>query len=207
MKLIKALTLIAGLFGTSLPTNSVMMGGMTLTAVATFVAEPAQACDSACEMAKWQATREPFTGGTAPIFVDTCVRLLSTDSRAAMTEVVLIAGEDPVNGRVITSLARGAGYSFRFANQPAGTKDIYVREFCFAGSLIDGLDAITFCNGITPGDGNHHTLSLNDDSAVYLRNLKRTGHAGDFLTLLGTKRSYNAPVSTFFTAARYQRMF
>ena len=175
--------------------------------VATFImADEAKACDPACEMAKWQATREPFTGGTAPIFVDTCVRLLSTDARAPMTEVVLIAG-DSVNGPVITSLARGAGYAFKLANQPKGTEDIYVREFCFAGSLIDGLDAITFCNGLTPGDGNHHTLSLHDDSAVYLRNLQRTGHAGDFLTLLGTKRTYRAPVSTFFTATRYQQMF
>jgi len=169
--------------------------------------ESAQACDSACQTATWQASRKPFTGGTAPVFVDTCVRLLSTTRYAYMTEVVLVEGDDPQNGRIITSLGLGAGYSFKLANQPAGTEDVYVREFCFSGSLIANETTITFCNGINPGDGNHHTLSLYDNSAVYLRNLKRTGHAGDFLTLLGTKRSYNAPVATFFTATHYQQMF
>ena len=162
---------------------------------------------TACETSNWQATRQPFTGRTSPAKVDTCVRLLSTDSRAQMTEVVLVAGDDPVHGRVITSLARGAGYAFKYPNQPAGAKDVYVREFCFSGSLIANLDTITFCNGITRNDGNHHTLSMNDDTRSYLKRLKRTGHVGDFLTLLGTERSYNAPVSTFFTAQKYNRSF
>lgn len=162
---------------------------------------------TACETAKWQATREPFTGKTAPIQVDTCVRLLVSEKYHSKSEVVLVAGDDPVNGQVITSLARGAGYAFRLPGQPSGTEDVYVREFCFDGSLIENFSTITFCNGTQPGDGNHHTLSMKNDTAGYLRRLKRSGHAGDFLTLLGTKRSYNAPVSTFFTESRYDRMF
>ena len=162
---------------------------------------------TACETAEWQATRQPYTGKTAPKQVDTCVRLLASTRYAYMTEVILVAGEDAENGPVITSLGRGNGYSFQLANQPAGTEDVYVREFCFDGSLIAGMSAITFCNGFSRGDGNHHTLSLRDESAPYLRRLKQTGHAGDFLTLLGTERSYNPPVSTFFTAARYNRLF
>jgi len=163
--------------------------------------------ETACTTANWQATRKPFTGKTAPKHVDTCVRLLSTDKRVALTEVVLVVGDDAVNGQVITSLGRGRGYSFKYSGQPAGTEDIYVREFCFSGKLIAQYDTITFCNGISRGDGNHHTLSLLDDSHQLLKLLKRTGHAGDFLTLLGTERSYRAPVSTFFTAARYRKSF
>lgn len=202
----KALALVLSLF-TSTFTAPVLVGGGVLTATTIMSAQPAMACNRACEIANWQATRQPFTHETAPVYVDTCVRLLSTDARAAMTEVVLVAGDDPENGRLITSLARGAGFSFKLPNQPRGTEDVYVREFCFDGSLIANETTITFCNGVTPGDGNHHTLSMNDDTAVYLRNLKRTGHAGDFLTLLGTERSYHAPVSTFFTATLYSRLF
>ncbi len=207
-KLMQTLFLVIGLGSSAtLPVATIPASVATAAVLVTVSSEPAMACDPACEIAKWQATREPFTHETASVFVDTCVRLLSTDVRAAMTEVVLIAGDDPVNGRVITSLARGAGFSFKLSNQPKGTEDVYVREFCFDGSLIEDLSAITFCNGLTPGDGNHHTLSMHDDSAVYLRNLKRTGHAGDFLTLLGTQRSYNAPISTFFTASLYSKLF
>ena len=46
MKIVKVLALVVGLFGTSVPTTTIMMGGMTLAAV-TLTAEPAQACDSA----------------------------------------------------------------------------------------------------------------------------------------------------------------
>lgn len=178
---------------------------------------PAQACSAsnptACTTAQWQATRIPYTGPTSPRQVDTCVRLLATSTYAHMTEVVLVAGADAEHGRVITSLGRGNGHSFQLANQPAGTEDVYVREFCFEGSLIAGLDAITFCNGINRGDGNHHTLSLYDSSAPYLRNLQQTGHVGDFLTLLGTERTYGSPYSVttpiekFFTGARYDRLY
>lgn len=162
---------------------------------------------TACAVAEFQATRQPFRGPKSEKRVDACVRLLSTDLRAPMTEVVLVAGDDPLRGKVLTSLGRGNGHSFKLPNQPEGAKDVYVREFCFSKKLIMPYDTITFCNGLTPGDGNHHTLSFHDDSAPYLRRLKETGHAGDFLTLLGTKRSYNAPVSTFFTQGLYQRLY
>ena len=166
------------------------------------------ACDEACETANWQASRAPFTQGGAPTYVDTCVRLLSTTNYHQETEVVLVAGDNPENGRVITSLARNAGYSFQLSGQPAGTEDIYVREFCFDGSLIENEDTITFCNGANPGDGNHHTLSLRDEaSAPYLRRLKQTGHVGDFLSLLGEERTYSDLVASYFTASRYSRMF
>lgn len=201
MKLTKAFALSLSMLGTPMA-----LGGLT-TAATTLVAEPAVACDSACETAKWQASRQPFTGGTAPVYVDTCVRLLVSEDYHAKSEVVLVAGDDPLHGRVITSLGRGAGYSFRFPNQPAGTEDVFVREFCFDGSLIEGVETITFCNGLEPGDGNHHTLSMNDATRPYLERLRRTGHVGDFLTLLGIKRSYAAPVSTFFTERKYQNMF
>ncbi len=167
----------------------------------------AVACDSACQVAAWQATRDPYKDRTAPRQVDTCVRILASDRYAMMSEVVLVAGADPQNGREITSLGRGNGFAYREPNQPAGTADVYVREFCFNGRLIDGLDTITFCNGMNPGDGNHHTLSLHDDSGALLRRLKETGQAGDYLSLLGSKRSYTAPVATFFTATRYQSRF
>lgn len=184
---------------------------LVLTVLGLFAnADTAAACsanDSACQTAAWQAMREPYTGGTAPIFVDTCVRLLVSSEYHQMTEVVLVAGDDPQNGRVITSLGRGNGYSFHVSGQPAGTEDIFVREFCFDGSLIAGIDTITFCNGMNPGDGNHHTLSMHDDTRVYLERLRRTGHVGDFLTLLGTVRSYNPPVSTFFTDRLYNQLF
>jgi hypothetical protein len=168
---------------------------------------PASACDSACQMAQFQAERQPYSGPLSEDRVDTCVRLLSTDRYAVMTEVVLVAGDDPVNGRVITSLGRGNGHSYKLPNQPADAQDVYVREFCFKGSLIAGLTTITFCNGLTPDDGNHHTLSLNDGSALYLRALQNTGHVGDFLTLLGTQRSYNGSVPSFFNQRLYNQRY
>jgi len=162
---------------------------------------------SACTTAQWQATRAPYTGATSPRQVETCVRLLASSEYANLTEIVVVAGTDAVNGRVITSLGRGNGHSFSLRNQPEGTADVYVREFCFEGHLIAGLDAITFCNGMNRGDGNHHTLSLHDETAPYLRNLQRTGHVGDFLSLLGEVRTYSGPVPSFFTSRLYDRLY
>lgn len=168
---------------------------------------PAAACDSACQIAQFQAERKPYLGPLSEDRVDTCVRLLSTDRYAAMTEVVLVAGDDPVNGRVITSLGRGNGHVYKLAGQPADAQDVYVREFCFKGSMIAGIPTITFCNGLTPDDGNHHTLSVNDNTAPYLRALQNTGHVGDFLTLLGTQRSYNGSVPHFFNRRLYNQQY
>jgi len=167
----------------------------------------ASACNVSCQIAQFQAEREPYPGPLSEERVDTCVRLLSTERYATMTEVVLVAGEDPVNGTVITSLGRGNGHSYKFHNQPAGIADVYVREFCFKRSQIVGYDTITFCNGLNPGDGNHQTLSLRDETAPYLRALLNTGHVGDFLSLLGKDRTYSGSVPAFFTPRLYSQRY
>lgn len=154
---------------------------------------------TSCDVAGWQATRQPYRGPLDGRLALACVRLLASTNYAWMTEVILVGGASAEHGPVLTSLGRGNGHAFQLPNQPAGTEDVYVREFCFNPELIRGWDAVTFCNGFAPGDGNHHTVT--DQSLV---NLKQTGHVGDFLSLLGTARSYSPPVSTFFNSRRYR---
>jgi hypothetical protein len=172
-------------------------GGLALTAA------PAWAnCGSTCDIARWQATREPYRGPVDGRRAFACARLLASTDYAWMTEVVLVGGRSAEDGPQLTSLGRGNGHAFRVPNQPAGTQDVYVREFCFDPVLIRGWDAITFCNGFNRGDGNHHTLE-----GQWLANLKRTGHVGDFLSLLGEERSYSQPVADFFTARLYRNLY
>jgi|GEM_PF-4820431 len=185
----------------------VLIAGITLATAGVLPTSAYADCDTACRIAQFQAEREPYRGPLSEQRVDTCVRLLSTERYAYMTEVVLVAGDDPVNGRVITSLGRGNGHAYKLANQPAGAEDVYVREFCFKRSQIEGLSTITFCNGLNPDDGNHHTLSLNDNTAPYLRALQNTGHVGDFLSLLGVERTYSGAVPAFFTQKLYSQRY
>lgn len=180
------------------------------SAVLMLAAPKALACTpSACTTAQWQATRRPFRGATAPRQVDTCVRLLASTHYNSMTEVVLVEGADAVNGRVITSLGRGNGHAFTFGDRPSHLSDVYIREFCFERRLIAGLRAITFCNGFARGDGNHHTLSLdNPAQRPYLERLQRTGDLGTFLSLLGVERTYGQGGATeFFNSRSYGRVY
>ena len=186
---------------------AILAFGLGVGAAQTAAAGGCPPNDTACVVAGWQATRQPYRGPLDGRLALACVRLLASSNYANMTEVVLVVGSDPVNGRVITSLGLGNGHSFQMKGQPAGTDDVYVREFCFNPKLIQGYDTVTFCNGFNRGDGNHHTLSLRDESAPYLRNLLRTGHVGNFLSLLGTKRTYTGPVPAFFNAKRYGGLY
>ena len=184
---------------------------VALGALAAIVtAKPALACvPASCTTAQWQATRQPYRGKTAPSQVDTCVRLLASTEYNEMTEVILVEGTDAVNGRVITSLGRGNGHAFTFHDRPSHLSDVYVREFCFEGRLIRGLRAVTFCNGFARGDGNHHTLSLdNAEQRRDLQRLQQDGDIGTFLTLLGEERTYGQNgAAQFFNSRSYSRVY
>ena len=188
---------------------SILAAGMLSTPTPIVGVMEAFACNSACQIAKFQASRKPFShkiaATTGPM---ACGRLLAT----YMTEVVLVGGEDAETGPVISSLAANHGYAMRFGNQPEGTKDVLVREFCVdlerVRQAVKKYGALTWCNGLEPGDGKHHTLSMSDPAErPYLERFVETGHVGDFLTLLGKERSYNGPVPAFFTGKRYRQKF
>lgn len=187
-----------------------LIGMLSMSPISGVIVTPAFAgncgghvTQEACEAAKWAADATPFSGPLAQTTQPmACVRVLTYNR----TEMILVSGPD-AQGPVLTSQRAAAGRFIQISDLPGKAGDVYVGEFCFPKSLIAGLRSITICNGDTPSKGFHHTLSLADDSASYLRRLQSTGHAGDFLSLLGEKVTYSNAIAGVYTSKLYRQMY
>lgn len=148
-----------------------------------------------------KAANRPASTNRSGELADTCIRALTY----GRTEMILVAGPD-VDGPVLETLPKASGH-FVQIDHSGEAGEVWIGEFCFDGDLIAGLRAITICNGETPQTGYHHTLSLADESAPYFRRLLQTGQAGDFLSLLGKRKTYSQPIASVFTSQLYRKMY
>lgn len=147
----------------------------------------------ACLAANRVARQQPYEGPVSGRRADACFRIL-TDRR---TEILMFAGDfsggRTITGTPIETMRPSAGHY-------AARAGIYVVEFCFSRSLVMNLSAVTICNGRTPGEGYRHIVK-----GRWLHHVKRTGHVGDYLTLLG-ESSYRQ-YGHIFTARDYRRRY
>ena len=166
------------------------------------MAQTHRCIEASCAAANWAATAPAVTGPKAPTTQPmACTRVLTY----GRTEMVLVAGPR-ATGPVLYTQRASSGHYTRI-NHSGEAGSIYIAEFCFPSHLIAGLRAITICNGMVAGEGYHHTLSLGDESAPYMRRLQTTGHVGDFLSLLGERKTYSNPIAGVFTASLYRSMY
>lgn len=148
----------------------------------------------ACVASQRAATAPAVLGRKAPTTSPmACLRILVDPS---LTAIVLVKGRG-VNGTVLSSIRASSGKTIMDKS-----RGFAVKEFCFKRGLIAGLGAITVCNGHKPGDGNHHVLE-----GRWLASLQRTGHAGDYLSLLGTRRTRSGDILRTYDEGLYRSQY
>ena len=146
-----------------------------------------------CATAGKVSRQGPVSGPRSGKRADACMRILTDRS----TEIIMVAGDFSggrrITGKAIKTQRPTSGHYQRRSG-------ILVVEFCVNDADIAYLDAFTICNGRTPGKGYRHIVK-----GKWLRKLKRTGHVGDYLTLLGSS-SYSQ-YGHIFTAGDYRRRY